>query len=808
MKVLVGEPSYSEFEVLNDFLTARGFAVQWVQTGGDAVAAFQQAAPDLMILDALLPGLTGLKVCQTVRKLPGGEQVKTVLLSKVYRQFKAQYESRRTMGVDAYAEKPVNVGEMDKLLSELLAAAAATPVAEPAPAPSAAAGSTRAAPAPAAATAAPEAPESGETRRKMGAAGALSATPFPRLLFYLFKYRRTGALRVAHEQVSKVLYLREGNLEFVTSNLSNESLGRYLVQRGAITDEQYNSSLQKMVVSGRQQGDILLEMGVLSPHQLFEGLQGQAREKILRVFAWDEGAYEFRSGAFTFAEGLQMKIPTLPLVLEGVRRFYTLSRLERYFNEYKNQRLRRINNSLLDRGVLSLAPRDAKLFKLVDGRMTLGKIVANSHLGLSETFQLLYFLLLTEVVRFVGDPGFGRRGLREHEEYAEGRRQRRDELRSIKDDRVGFGEDNLRVFRRAVARAHENLDQKNYYELLNLTRSATADAVRQAYHRLAKAYRPFELHRQADVDLQAKSDRLFAAISRAYEALIDPETRRAYDDDLVRFPGKPPAPPAPETERVVRVEAPPRRPEPRREAPSVPPSLRADRAVAREPEPPAEQTSAIFHLDDLVPPEPAPAPAAPEPEFTFVDEADFAPAGERVVTEDLDAPDIEWAPEADLAAEAANDTAQELVDFTVDEEEEKSVEEAGRVTASMADLIKSELAFQQGEDALHRKDFDAAQKHFSEAMRLNPREAEYSAYLGFAIFLAHPDDAASVAQGRDLIEKAVIINPTQDTAYTFLGLVQMHDGQREQARRSFERALQYNPENGRARQELRKLEAG
>jgi CheY-like chemotaxis protein len=839
MRVLVGEANYAEFEVLNDYLTGKGFAVQWVQNGADAVAAFRQAQPNLIILDALLPGLTGLKVCQTVRNLPGGEAVKTVLLSKVYRQFRAQYESRKTMGVDAYSEKPVNVAELDKLLNELLAAPLAAAPAAPAAAPSANGGPSAAGapfgefaragrsarageeaePEPATIAAPPSRPaaKAAETKRTLGTTGALSSTPFPRLLFYLHKFRRTGALRVAHETISKVIYLRDGNPVFVTSSLSNESLGRYLAQHSYITDEQYNSSLQKMAATGRQQGDILLEMNALSPHQLFEGLQGQIREKILRVFAWDEGEYEFRSGSFMLGEGMQVKIPALPLILEGVKRFYNLSRLERYFNEYKNQRLRRLKGSLLEKGAMSLAPHEAKLLKFIDGKLTLGKIVAQSPVGLSETFQVLYFLLLTEVLRFVGDPGFAKRGLGDHEEYAAVRRRQHDELRSLQEDRSGYVEDSLHVFRRRVARAFENLERNDYYELLELPRYAAPEQIRQSYHRLAKAYRPYDLHRQADAELQAKSDRLFAAISKAYETLLDPALRRAYDEELASRPAgaaAPPRSPAPPRRPAEPPEQPRHRPEPSRAIePPIPPSLRAE-APSRTP--PRETPAAadyVFDFEEPAAAEPAApteraAAAAPRPrevEAEFAADADFIPASQRV-QEDMDAPDIEWAPESDLAAEAVDDTAQELVDFAADEEEEKRLAEASSVTASVADLVRSELAFQQGEDALHEKEYDEAKRHFAEAMRLNQKEAEYCAYLGFATFLAAPHDPHAVAEGRDLIEKAVSINPTQDSAYTFLGLVQLHEGARELARRSFERALQYNPDNARAQQELRKLE--
>jgi CheY-like chemotaxis protein len=770
-KVLVGESIYAEFEVLNDYLTGKGFSVQWVKNGADAVAMFGRDQPDLVILDALLPGIPGLKVCQQIRKLPGGERAKTILLSKVYKQFRAQYESRKTMGVDAYGAKPVDVAELDKSITELLGE---LPPAPPAPPPT-------------------DAPESGEPRRSLGTAGSLADAPFPRLLFTLHKYRRTGALRIAHEQISKVIYLRGGNPVFVTSNLSNETLGRYLVQRGVITDEQYNSSLEIMVLQGKQ--------------QVYEALQGQTREKILRVFAWDDGEYEFRAGAFAVDEAVQVETPTLPLLLEGVRRFYSLSRLERYFNEYKNQRLRRLKGSLLDKGALVLAPHEAKFARLIDGRTTLGKLVARSHLSLSETFQLLYFLLLVETVRFVGDPGFARRGAREQEAFLAEKRERYDDLRQLHEDREGYIDERRKRFRRAVARAAESLESRTFYELLELPTDASAEEVRLSYHRLAKTYRPYDLYQEAETGLQALSDRVFAALSEAYETLLNPQARKIYDQTLFARPV---------VAEPAAAERPPfLAPDESLEAPAarVEDDLAAAEAEAEEAEtwgePPPEPAPEAHDWDRVRSGPAAPKSdawdetpgEAPPAEFDFL-----GPPGPPPIAP-AETPDIEWQVEADLAAGSSADGARELVDFKADADEAREVAEAGEVAASVADLIKSELAFQRGEDALHANRFADAQRHFEEALRLNPKEAEYCAFLGMATYLARPGDPAALARGRDLLERALIINPMQDSAYTFLGLLQLRDGQREQARRSFELALQYNPDNARARQELRKLES-
>lgn len=749
-KVLVGESNYAEFEVLNDYLTGKGFDVHWVKNGNDAVEAFQQHHPDLLILDALLPGLTGLKVCQKIRQLPEGADVKTILMSKVYQQFKEQYESRKTVGVDAYTEKPVNVAELDKLLTQFVGEAEPEAVA-PAPEP----------------TSQVAVEQSPTGRRRMKTSGQLSETPFPRLLYYLFKYKRTGALRVAHERTNKIVYVREGVPVTVTSNLSGESLGRYMVRSGLITDEQYNSSLEKMLETGKQQGAVLLEMGMITPHQLFQGVEGQTREKLLRLFSWDEGEYEFRPGTFSLDESALIRLPTLQMLLEGIKRYYTLARLEKFFNEYKNQRLRRMKKSFLAGGAMTLAPQEANFFKLIDGKRTVGNIVAQSALSLSQTFQLLYYLLLTQAIRFVSDADFDTRGVKMHEAYTAERRRRHEEMRGLQDDRRGVIGQRLKQFKRLIIRTHGLLDQLNHYELLKLTPGAGPDRIRQAYLSLVNQYRPYDLYQQVDEHLQQESNDIFNRLTDAYETLSDPRRRRAYDARLeipLVAPEEPAAEPAAEpAEEAPPIVAPPPRP--------IPP--RAEPESVSRPEPQVEER-------DLFPPE--------------------EPGGEEVESLDLD-----WDIEDELAAESIEDTSQTLEDF-VDEDEARKVAEAGQVTASVAAQVKGELAFQQGEDALSRRDYATAKAKFAEAWELNPNEAEYAANLGYTMCLAAPNRPEALAEGRALLEKAIAINPVLDVAYLLLGLVNLLEGNADRARQNFRSVLQHNPDNRRAADELKKLE--
>jgi PAS domain S-box-containing protein len=73
-------------DALNLMLTAvalrdRGFLITEVGGGEQAIATLAEGAPDVVVLDAMMPGLDGFDTCRAIRSLPGFEQIPVLMLT-------------------------------------------------------------------------------------------------------------------------------------------------------------------------------------------------------------------------------------------------------------------------------------------------------------------------------------------------------------------------------------------------------------------------------------------------------------------------------------------------------------------------------------------------------------------------------------------------------------------------------------------------------------------------------------------------------------------------------------------------------
>jgi tetratricopeptide (TPR) repeat protein len=118
-------------------------------------------------------------------------------------------------------------------------------------------------------------------------------------------------------------------------------------------------------------------------------------------------------------------------------------------------------------------------------------------------------------------------------------------------------------------------------------------------------------------------------------------------------------------------------------------------------------------------------------------------------------------------------------------------------------IMLAEQVFDQGTQALRRRDVLGAKTLFKRAVELNAGEAIFLAHLGWVTIQAEPHSQAALADGVNMIKKAVSLNENLPLAYQFLGQICQGRNQSNEARKWFERCLEYDPNNVEAQRGLR-----
>jgi two-component system phosphate regulon response regulator PhoB len=108
--VLVVEDEGAQREVLQYNLEAEGFAVVVADNGEDALLLVQEEQPDLMVLDWMLPKVSGIEVCRQVKADPATRSIPIIMLSA--RSEETDRVRGLETGADDYVVKPYSVVEL------------------------------------------------------------------------------------------------------------------------------------------------------------------------------------------------------------------------------------------------------------------------------------------------------------------------------------------------------------------------------------------------------------------------------------------------------------------------------------------------------------------------------------------------------------------------------------------------------------------------------------------------------------------------------------------------------------------------
>ncbi|MGH7266646.1 MAG: adenylate/guanylate cyclase domain-containing protein [Candidatus Rokuibacteriota bacterium] len=117
-RILVVDDTPKNVKLLADLLAAKGYAVDTAASGREALERIAAAPPDLVLLDVVMPEMSGYEVCRAIRAAPATATLPVVMVTAL------DPAEERVKGLDAGADdflsKPINQPELLARVRSLL----------------------------------------------------------------------------------------------------------------------------------------------------------------------------------------------------------------------------------------------------------------------------------------------------------------------------------------------------------------------------------------------------------------------------------------------------------------------------------------------------------------------------------------------------------------------------------------------------------------------------------------------------------------------------------------------------------------
>lgn len=117
-KVLVVEDSLAQRQMISDLLKSSGLKVAVASDGIEALENLEAFAPDLVVLDIVMPKMNGYELCRKIKSNPSTQNVPVVMCSSKGEEFDRYWGMKQ--GADAYIAKPFQPKELIGTVKQLL----------------------------------------------------------------------------------------------------------------------------------------------------------------------------------------------------------------------------------------------------------------------------------------------------------------------------------------------------------------------------------------------------------------------------------------------------------------------------------------------------------------------------------------------------------------------------------------------------------------------------------------------------------------------------------------------------------------
>ena len=105
-RILLVDDNQQNLELIQAYLETLPVEIETARDGIEAIEAVERKQPDLILLDVMMPRMSGFEVCQKLKANPETRDIVVIMVTALHEV--ADYERAVESGTDDFLSKPVN----------------------------------------------------------------------------------------------------------------------------------------------------------------------------------------------------------------------------------------------------------------------------------------------------------------------------------------------------------------------------------------------------------------------------------------------------------------------------------------------------------------------------------------------------------------------------------------------------------------------------------------------------------------------------------------------------------------------------
>lgn len=365
--------------------------------------------------------------------------------------------------------------------------------------------------------------------------GELRETPYRLLLLAIGLGEKTAVLRLRRNQLRKDVLFESGAAVDCHSNIATETIGRFLVSSGRLSEEDHRAALQMSASRQVHIEEVLTERQLLTPSELYRALQQSLGRKLLEPFSWTSGTWEISYDMPPTQSALRVRVPQL--LVTGTLKVEPQEVVDRALAGLDDSFLAPGAQPLFGNGELRVTAEQQRVLDAAQRQTRVRDLAAAAQVHPDEIARIVCSLALLGLVVVSESPVPVALELDlppGEEPRPIDRRVARVERRKDAQEEEGPPAAPAAAGKEEVIAAYLAFRRKDPFDLFGLESTATPAEVARAYVEFAERFLPSRFDQASADSVRDKAQEVFLAGARAYSELADPIRRETLIQNRMR----------------------------------------------------------------------------------------------------------------------------------------------------------------------------------------------------------------------------------------------------------------------------------